>query len=415
MRVLIQPRPAAPTRRGGDWLHLQAILEPLRALGVDAEISTDANAPLEDCDLCLIWNSVEPQSALPYLVNAWRHKKRVALMPIYWSLARLWRLDAALRGMDASAPMREMENLRREIYNARETILLRGAEVLTPNSETEAARLSADFGVPPERLRVCHYGTSSEFALGSPERFRAYVNAPEFVLCAGQIGPRKNQLNLIRALREFPAPLVLLGDADADQEEYLKQCRAAAAQNRARVYFLPRQSQSVVADAYAAARVHAIVSIYDVGPLVALEAAVAGVPQVVTTECSMQDYLGAPTVFVDPEDLGAIARGVDALWNMPRADALSQQLLQKFTWTGAAQELRASLEWALAQPRVERDGAPDLLRVEELLERQVECLWGIVGAQAENARRVEGWAHELNSQLQAQRSLGARVKALVGK
>lgn len=413
MRVLIQPRPAAPVRQGGDWLHLQAVLEPLRALGVQAEISTDVHASLEGFDLCLIWSAVEPQLALPYLFNAWRQDKRVAFMPIYWTLTRLWKADAALRGMDANEAMREMEHLQRERYMALEKILVRGADVLTPNSESEAERLYQDFGVPRERMHVSHYGTTNNFADGKAERFREFVDAPEFVLSVGLIGPRKNQLNLIRALRDLERPLVLLGDVE--NEAYAQECRKAAAQNRARVYFVPRKPQEVVADAYAAARVHAIISLHDIGPLVALEAAVAGVPQVVTTECSMQNYLGAPTVFVDPEDLGAIADAVKRVENEPRTQALSQQLLRTWTWTRAAKELRAGLEWVLAQPRAAYDPFPEMMRSEELLERQVECLWRALGTQTENARRVETWAHELNAQLQAQRSLGARVKALVGK
>lgn len=413
MRVLVQPRPAAPIRQGGDWLHLQAVLDPLRGLGVQAEISTDAQASLDGFDLCLIWSTVEPQLALPYMFNAWRQGKRVAFMPIYWTLTRLWKADAALRGMDANEAMREMEQLQHERYMALEKILVRGADVLTPNSESEAERLFQDFGIPRERMHVSHYGTTNNFAEGKAERFREFVDAREFVLSVGLIGPRKNQLNLIRALCDLDRPLVLLGDVE--NEAYAQQCREAATHNRARVYFVPRKPQENVADAYAAARVHAIISLHDIGPLVALEAAVAGVPQVVTTECSMQNYLGAPTVFVDPEDLDAVARGVKQLENEPRTHALSQQLLNDWTWTRAAKELRAGLEWMLAQPRVEYDPFPEIMRAEEAIERQVECLWRALGTQSENARRVEQWAHELHAQLQAQRSFGARVKALVGK
>ncbi len=413
LRVLIQPRPIAPTQQGGDWLHLQAVLEPLRALGVHAEISTDPRASLAAFDLCMMWSAVEPELALPYLFNAWRQNTRVAFMPIYWSPQRMWNADAALRGMDATDAMREFERLQREIYTLREEVLVCGADLLTPNSDSEGERLHQDFGASRERMRVCHYGTTAAFAQGNAARFRQVVDAENFVLCVAQIGPRKNQLTLIRALRDFPHPLVLMGDVE--NEPYAQMCRAAAAQNRARVYFVPRQSQSIVADAYAAARVHIIVSLHEIGPLVALEAAVAGVPQVVTTECSMQNYLGAPTIFVDPDDPDAMLRGVQALWNVPRTHALGQELLQTWTWTRAAQELRESFEWLLSQPRTAYDAFPNLLRADELLQQQIELLWRALGEQSANARHVEQWAHELNAQLRAPRSLGARVKALVGK
>lgn len=413
MRVLVQPRPQAPINKGGDWWQLMPLLEPLRELGVHTDISTDAHASLADYDACLIWNSVEPLAVMPYYFNARRQHARVGLMPIYWRLARLWELDASLRGMDVNEPMREMERLRRETYNAHERILLHGAEVLHPNSEMEAGHLQNDFGVAPEKIFVSHYGTLDEFAHGVAERFRAIVDEKDFVLCVGQIAPRKNQLTLIRALRDSNKPLVFLGDAE--NEAYMQLCRDEAQKNRARVYFIPRQTREVVADAFAAARVHAIVSIYDVGPQVTLEAAVAGVPQVVTTECSMPSYLDAPTVFVDPDDVEGIARGVEQVWNEPRTHAMAERLLRDVTWKRAAQELKTGLEWMLAQPPLDYDPFAELFRAQELLQEQIDTLWRLLGEQSQNARQVEQWAHELQAQLRAQKTFGARVKALVGK
>src|SRR4051794_15594580 len=111
MRVLIQPRPEAPTRQGGDWLQLQATLEPLRTLGVDADIDTHFEADLATYDLCLIWNCVEPLPALHFYLNARRQNKPVALMPFYWTMTRLFESEAQLRGMNDSEHAKQFEAL----------------------------------------------------------------------------------------------------------------------------------------------------------------------------------------------------------------------------------------------------------------------------------------------------------------
>lgn len=416
MRVLIQPRPAAPTRQGGDWLQLQATLEPLRARGVHADISTDADADLSQYDICLIWNGVEPLSALAYYFNARRQNKRVALMPFYWSMARLFAAEAAARGMNENSYAQDFDARQQKIFFARHTALLRAADSLLPNSNLEAARVIAENQVAPERVRIVWNGVAQHFAHGDAARFRSQFRAAlgdaDFILCVAQITPRKNQLTLLRALQDDARHMVFMGARD--NEIYARQCEQVGAA-RGSVTFLPRQEQTTVADAMAAARVHALVSIQDVAPLVTMEAAMAATPQVVTTECGMREYYGDAAWYADPETPDEIRRATDAAWNAPRAVELQKRLAREFTWERTARELHAALEWTLTCEPSIYDPAPALLETNELLEQQIALLWQWLQSQGENARQVEQWAHELQTQLRAQKTFGARVKALVGK
>lgn len=350
MHVLVQPRPVAPTRRGGDWLQLQATVRPLRALGVQVDISTDFNAPLFDYDVCLIWNSVGPVSALRYFSNAQKQSTCVALMPFYWRLTRFWEAVALTGPGPNFASMRSVSSQDRASYYACQAELFQGATAVLPNSASEAGCLISDFPLIREKIRVIPNGVDADFAGGNPshfrQRFREQVGERDFILCVAQIAPRKNQLSLLRALRDDSRLLVFMGTRAI--EGYAQACDHAAAV-RGNVIFLERQHQDVVAGAFAAARVHALVSTYDVAPLVTMEAAIAGVPQVAPTECGIRDYLGDGAWYAEPDDLAAICRAVDDAWNAPRAAALAARIAHEFTWERTACELATALEWALTR------------------------------------------------------------------
>lgn len=439
MRILVYTRPTADQDRGGDWLQLQATLEPLRALGVQAKVSTDETADLDEYDLCLIWNSIAPVPALRYYFNARRHQKPVALVPFYWALERCWNAQAQW-GEDASTPIaRQLEDLRRAIHMLRQELVISGADAVLPLSRAEAQLLANSFDVKPERMQLIHAGVHSSFAQGDAARFfdryRDRFDCQDFILCVGFIAPRKNQLKLIHALRDDPRPLVLLGDVETP--DYAAAChRAADTRTRAPVLFLPRQDQTVVADALAAARVHVLVSLYDIGPLVTLEAAQAGCPQVVTTECGMREYLREDVTYADPEDLEEIRRAIDVAWEQAHASALATRIAREFTWERAAQEIYQALEWTLAHRRTPPDLSQDLARLSDLLESQVNLAWQLLQEQAaelqastrssksaarENdvytwtyeretaLKAMEAWAHELEAANRAQHRTLERI------
>lgn len=409
MNVLIQPRPQAEARRGGDYLELLATLEPLRELGVNAKVSTDPRADLSAFDVCYIFNTVEPVPALGYYFNARRQGKVVVTRPIYWTLTRWWDSLNPMQGGKSDPRADEIERVRRQVYLLRQQILLRGSDMVLPLSRPEADRLTCDLKVQPEKMRVVHLGITSGYGRGDAARFASRFGVSDFILSVGEVAPRKNLLALIRALRDDPRPLVFIGAPG--QTDYVAACeRAAAERTHGGVHFLGRQPPEVVADAYAAARVHVLVSIYDVAPIVTLEAALAGCPVVITTECGMSDYFGDSAFYCDPDDFDAIRRAVDGAWHAPRATELGKRLSTEFTWARTARETRDAFEWALERGAGTPDHSEELLALTELMDQPIPLLWEMVEEQARSARELERWARDLNGQLNMQDTPAARLK-----
>ena len=72
-RVLLQIRSDAFTRPGGDTVQLEKTVEALRALGVNAEISTETEPPLTGFDLVHLFNMTSPLQPYLQAVHAKRH------------------------------------------------------------------------------------------------------------------------------------------------------------------------------------------------------------------------------------------------------------------------------------------------------------------------------------------------------
>lgn len=103
--------------------------------------------------------------------------------------------------------------------------LLGLADLILPNSQSEADQLVRYFGVCRERIRIVPNGVIPSFGQASGELFLDCHGRAPFVLFVGRIEPRKNPLGLIRAIRKIGVPLVLIGAAPPGCESYEAECR----------------------------------------------------------------------------------------------------------------------------------------------------------------------------------------------
>ena len=367
------------------------------------------DADLSAFDLCYIFNTVEPVPALRYYFNARRQGKVVVTRSIYWTLTRLWDSLNPKQGGKSDQRADEIEHVRREVYLLRQQILLRGADMVLPLSMAEAEKLECDLKVPREK---CAWSSMVSPNHSAPDMGRDFPSALALTISScpsGKLAPRRIRLPLIRALRDDARPIVFIGAQG--EPAYVAACeRVAEERTLGKVHFLGRQPPEVVADAYAAARIHALVSLYDVAPLVTLEAGLAGCPQVVTLECGMRDYFGDSVFYCDPGDIPAIRQAVDRAWQAPRAFELAERLSSEYTWTRTARETKDAFEWTLERGAATPDHNEELLALTELMDQPIPLLWEMVEEQARSARELERWAHELNGQRKARNTPVARVK-----
>ncbi len=339
--VLLAGKLTALDCPGGGEVQMTALGRALPSVGVDARRWRPWEQRLAGAGCLHLFGSLPEH--LPVVEAAHRQGVPVVLSTIAWfDLAGYWReprplgkrLGACARFLARTACPR-LPSWRRRLYHA--------VDLLMPNSQAEAEQLVRYFGVPAERIHVVPNGADERFARADPEPFARRVGARGFVLCAGRIEPRKNQLGLVRAMRGSDVPVVVLGDVVPGYEWYADRCRRAA---DGHVRFLGRldHDDPLLPSAYAACGCLALVSWFETPGLVALEAGTSGVPLVLPEGGCAREYFGTMAAYVKPNDPAGIRRAVLAAVRRGRSPALARHVRDHFSWTAAARATREGYE-----------------------------------------------------------------------
>jgi len=210
--------------------------------------------------------------------------------------------------------------------------LAHAARVLLPNSEAEAQELRRLGGT---RIRVV---VNAADPPPPPQPPRIAVPA-RFLLSAGRVESRKNQLALVQALRGFPVPLLVVGDPGPMHRAYHRRLLAAA---DAAVAFVPALPRSELFSLYSAAEAHVAPAWYETPGLASLEAAAAGTRVVTTDRGCTREYFGDQAEYLDPGDRASIRAAVERALARPRDGALRDRVLREFTWERAAEQTLAA-------------------------------------------------------------------------
>jgi len=329
---------------GGGEVQMLALRRELHALGIDARLWRPWEDSLAEADGLHLFGSLPEH--LPVVDAARRRGMPVVLSPIAWfALANclreprpiLRRLAAATRFVGRAVCPR-LPSWRRRLYQSVDLVL--------PNSKAEAQQLRQYFGVPSRRIHVVPNGAELRFASATPEPFVSRFGMRNFVLYAGRIEPRKNQLGFLWAMRGAEVPIVVLGDAVPGFEWYLAECRRVAGP---KVRFLPglHHDDPLLAGAYAACACLVLASWFETPGLVALEAGMSGTPLVLPRGGCAREYFGEQAAYVRPGDLPGIRRAVLAAVAAGRSLPLARHVRTYFSWTAAAKITREAYERVL--------------------------------------------------------------------
>ena len=212
--------------------------------------------------------------------------------------------------------------------------LLNTVDGLLPNSWLELKSIQTDLNWSKNNFEVAHYGVDSKkFLDADPEKFRNYsgIRKP-FIMQAGRIEAGKNQAMLCWAMKNTNIPIVLIGGSK-HWPSYKRLCKEINGKNLVIIDHLP---QDLLASAYAASRVHCLVSWMDTCGLVSLEAALSNTPLVGSTFGHELEYLQNDAWLADPGDSTSIREAVLEAWetgtNSKKTERLKQRILSDFNW-----------------------------------------------------------------------------------
>jgi glycosyltransferase involved in cell wall biosynthesis len=360
LKVLMQNRVDAFECPGGDTVSMLHLQEQLMKMGVRIDVSLELNPDCSSYDVVSLFNIVRVHETYAQFRNAKRQGKRVVVMPIYWDFSELdlkgrnhfvgsVRKLIGRNGLEflknmvrISIDRRQRQLLTYQIrrsYAQQQREVITRADIVTPNSYMEADILKKEMG--DFASQVVYNGVSENFQNGDGKQFKSKWDLPyeKFGLCIGRFDERKNQLGLIRALKEIRIPIVFIGDPGPNHRAYLDKCRKEAESTF--FVFLPHLSHEELINAYHAAHMHVQSSWLETPGLTNLEAGLAGCNLVLSDRGSVREYFGNAAWYCEPDNSASIRSAVKSAFAAPRQfhSKLTSRILDHFTWRRSARAM----------------------------------------------------------------------------
>ncbi len=358
MRILMQSRVSLFQTPGGDTIQILKTKEALEGKGVQVALSLESTPDLAGYDLVHVFNLTRPQDLYLQVRNAKRAGRKVAFSTIYvyYSeyerkarmgagklIARALRphqleyLKVLARALKNREFTRGTLHLLSQGYRRSQVTVLREADVCLPNSRSEMARIVQDFPLPtyPPHVVVPNGVDPQIF---DPDRGEVSPEVEKFrdcVLCVARIEGLKNQLNLVRAMRGLPYPLVLIGKPAPNHLDYFARIKQEAGPN---THLLGPVEHHLLPQFYKMAKVHALISWIETTGLSSLEAGVMGCNLVITEKGDTRDYFGDYAYYCEPDSVDSIRQALLEAYQAPVNPGLRQHILANFTWERAAEK-----------------------------------------------------------------------------
>ena len=335
MKVLFYSYPWAFQKKGGGEIQLMKTKESLENMGVTVKLFDQWNDNLIDYEILHVFGSLKDCAGIIRVAR--KSGLKVCVSSIFWTDIRRFMGEFTLKSKIISLMHHVTKSVfpyfpsgRREVFTS--------ADLILPNSESEAYQIKRYFGVERKKFFVVPNGVDARFKDAQPDEFVKKYNIKDFILYAGRIEPRKNQLNFIRAMKKFKnSPIVFVGDHTLEHREYYDACIKEKTENMFFLGYIDHES-SLFASLYGAAKIFCLTSWFETPGLAALEAAAAGKNIVITPYGSTKDYFGDLVLYAYPQNLTDIRNKVEEAFTRPPNAKLRQRVLENFLWDKVAQK-----------------------------------------------------------------------------
>jgi len=219
-------------------------------------------------------------------------------------------------------------------------------------SEFEKRLIRERFQVPEEKVKVVYNGVQERFHVKhSAEELQAFRNKyrlpSEFILFLGNLAPKKNTLNVIKAYMHYckkqksVLPIVMLDYNREQVASVLRQQNFLECLNNFHFpgYISPLEMPKV----YQNASLFLYPSLRESFGMPILESMASGTPVITSNTSSMPEVAGNAALYVDPFSYYDISRGISTLLNNT---TLRHQLIEsgyqraiKFNWLNVGSEM----------------------------------------------------------------------------
>jgi glycosyltransferase involved in cell wall biosynthesis len=359
-RILLFNRINSSDFPGGDTVQIKAIYNFLLNNGYTVHISDNPLIDLGDFDLIFIFNLTNPLEACLFAKSAERYSKPYILFPIYWNLDTfkyslginprfiiknflpnyakwIYRVFKFIKIHYKKVRLLEINPLfilrEKNVYE----YILKNSKYICPNSVAEYDHLESLFSLNKinKNIKVIYNGVDikivDSLTLGNEINIvkNKYKLPSNYICCVGGIGPRKNQLNLVKAANETGIPVVIIGNPVKGYEGYFERIKQLAKKN---VLFLGHLPQSEIFHILKNSSGHIQPSYIETPGLASLEASAIGCPICVSNTSPVIEYFENHAIYCDPNDINSISKCLKKLFYGEVDLNATNDIRRKFDW-----------------------------------------------------------------------------------
>lgn len=374
MKIVLLNRSDAHKFPGGDTVQIHAIAKFLKDNGYNVQIEGNFIPKNRDADLVFLFNLTNPFEAYIQFRTIHSNKKPFILFPVYWDLDQAIPINAypnkiqgliklilpeSIKGFIRGGTffLKYYSELKNSNYNfsfvdfinPRKliTTIIRQSTLVCPNSEAEKLHLFAKFPSEANAKTVVirnGYENIEEVTEGTnriDKIWGNWVNSP-FVCCVGGVGPRKNQLKLVQAMKYIHSPLVIIGKPSAGCEDYYEKVRKFSGSN---VIFTGPLERKQVYALLRRATVHVQPSFIETPGLASLEAAALGAQIVVSDLPPVREYFQTQAFYCNPTSISSIVNAIKNALEKGRPNTALQKFVEiNYRWEIVLRPLLSIIE-----------------------------------------------------------------------
>lgn len=322
MRVLFICRSNIGLSKGGLQGQIYRTAEGLKHRGVEVLFFDAWKNQINEVDVVHCWSS-DPNMAY-HVYEAKKNGIPIVISPVFmrfieplWRVTLEYRLATMIKGVFTPQGI---------MYG-----MVRACNKIIALNEEEKNVLQRVFKLTPEKTKIVPNGIDKKFANGDPRLFKNKYGIDDFVLQVGYIEARKNALTTIKAMKDLPYKLVLVGGSEMRDEKYVKLCKKEAGGN---VIFTGHidYNDPLMASAYAAAKVFVLPSFSEVMPLVVYEAAQAGCKLVLSNTYPIARLIRSNVLFASPNSPDQFKKQISEAMSSPPDMELLKKARSMPTW-----------------------------------------------------------------------------------
>lgn len=327
MRVLIQSyNTCCQIKSGGVQIRIKNLVNTLKKFNVKVEYFNAFTSNLDNCDILHIFMLNIESVALARMAKA--KGKKIVLSSIINCVGGK-KID--FYKLIRKTPISTTYKFLFELVEISDLIIV--------ESQEEKNFLVNHFNANNDKITIIYNG-ASDFSYGNNEIYDLIGKEKEYVLEVGRFDKNKNQLNVIRALKDTDINIVFIGGANPNEESYYEKCKneAKGCKNIFFLGWIDNQSE-LMKSAYTNAKVLISSSFSETFGITIIEGAIAGANLVLSNTLSiLENPLFSSCLTFDPKNPSDIREKIESSLHMNKNKEFQNIIKSNFTWENIAKK-----------------------------------------------------------------------------